>query len=216
MVHVHSLDAGNHLGKYRERILECSEQTVLTVEKLLGIDQVDVTIARNPTWTIPETGFGGYAPEANLVQISLDPNTEGFAANLESELSATIAHELHHAMRWRGPGYGKTLLEVLITEGLAQCFEVSFRDGKTPIYAMPLDSNQMDELLGRARFEFDNPNYNHNAWFFGDEANNLPRWTGYKLGFELIKKYLVETDQTAAQAWNVTAKTVLETLGDQT
>jgi uncharacterized protein YjaZ len=213
VIHVHLLDAANHLGDYRQRILEVSKQTLAKVQELLSVDQIDVMIVRNPTWTIPESGFGGYCPEPHLVQIWLDPKAQNFEANLELELAATLAHELHHAKRWQNPGYGKTLLEAMVTEGLAQCFETDFRNGQTPFYAVPFEKAEMTELLARARLEFENSNYNHAAWFFGDETQNLLRWTGYKLGFEIVNHYLEQTNQTAAQACAVEAKTVLETLG---
>ena len=71
----------------------------------------------------------------------------------------------------------------------------------------------MSALLERATVEFDNDSYNHAAWFFGSEALGLPRWAGYKLGFQLVQKYLNETHRTAAEAHAVGAKMVLETLG---
>jgi uncharacterized protein YjaZ len=213
VIHVHLLDAANHLGDYRQKILELATQTIAQVQGLLNVGQVDVMIVRNPTWTIPESGFGGYCPEPHLVQIWLDPSAQNFAENLELELAATIAHELHHAVRWHNPGYGRTLLEAMVTEGLAECFEILFRNGQTPFYAVPFEKSEMRALLERARLEFENSSYNHAAWFFGDETQNLPRWTGYKLGFEIVHHYLEQTNQTAAQACAVEAKTVLETLG---
>ena len=213
MIQVHLLDAANHLGEYRQRILELAEQTVAKAQGLLPVDQVDVMIVRNPTWTIPESGFGGYCPEPHLVQIWLDPSAQNFAEKLELELAATLAHELHHAVRWHNPGYGKTLLEAMVTEGLAECFETLFRNAQTPFYAAPFEKTEMNALLQRAKLEFEHSNYNHAAWFFGSETQNLPRWTGYKLGFEIVRHYLEQTNQTAAQACAVEAKTVLETLG---
>jgi uncharacterized protein YjaZ len=212
-IHVHFLDAAHHLETFRTEILELTRQTLERVCAVLPVNHVDVMIVRNPTWTIPETGFGGYTPEPHLVQIWLDPNAAGFAVNLQRELAPTLAHELHHALRWRNPGYGKTLLEALVTEGLAQSFELPFRDGKTPLYAVPFSESQMRALLERATLEFDNNSYDHAAWFFGGEALGLPRWSGYKLGFQIVQKYLKQTHQTAAEAHAVGAKTLLETLG---
>ena len=70
----------------------------------------------------------------------------------------------------------------------------------------------MTQMLERARLEFDQTWYNHNAWFFGDVGLGIARWTGYKLGFQLVSDYLNRTQQTAAQAWHVNAATVFDTL----
>lgn len=47
---------------------------------------------------------------------------------------STLVHEIHHAMRWRGPGCGSTLRERLVSEGLAQTFEAECT-GVVPLYA---------------------------------------------------------------------------------
>lgn len=46
-----------------------------------------------------------------------------------TDVPATIIHELHHCSRSAGRGYGRTLLEALVSEALAQHFEADFREG---------------------------------------------------------------------------------------
>jgi uncharacterized protein YjaZ len=212
MIHVHLLDAAGHLREHREHILERTDQTVRRVRELIPVEQVDVMIVENPSWTIPNVGLGGYSPTPHLVQIWLDPNVTDFKHNLERELAPTLAHEFHHAIRWHNPGYGQTLLEAMVTEGLAQAFEVPFRDGQIPRYAILEHPSRMNELMDLARLEFQNTTYDHNGWFFGSEARGIPKWTGYALGYEIVKRYLEKANTTAGTAYAVTAKTVLETL----
>jgi uncharacterized protein YjaZ len=212
MIHVHLLDAAEHLREHREDILEQTDRTVRRVRELIPVEQVDVMIVENPSWTIPNVGLGGYSPTPNLVQIWLDPNVPDFKHNLEHELAPTLAHELHHAIRWHNPGYGQTLLEAMVTEGLAQAFEISFRDGQVPYYAILQNPSRMDELMDLARLKFHNAPYDHNGWFFGNETRGIPNWAGYALGFEIVKQYLEKANTTAGKAYAVTAKTILETL----
>jgi uncharacterized protein YjaZ len=212
MIHVHLLDAAEHLREHREHILERTDQTVRRVRELIPVEQVDVMIVENPSWTIPNVGLGGYSPTPHLVQIWLDPNVTDFKHNLERELAPTLAHEFHHAIRWHNPGYGQTLLEAMVTEGLAQAFEVPFRDGQIPRYAILEHPSRMNELMKLSRLEFQNTTYDHNGWFFGSEARDIPKWTGYALGFEIVKRYLEKANTTAVAAYAVTAKTVLKTL----
>ncbi len=53
---------------------------------------------------------------------------------------------------------------------------------------------------GSARGDYDNPRYNHWAWFFGSDACEIPRWAGYSLGFALIGDYLERHPGSSAAA----------------
>lgn len=63
-----------------------------------------------------------YAPEPGLIFLTVDPASDIFRANQEASLERMFAHELHHAARWAGPGYGSSLGEALVSEGLAGAF----------------------------------------------------------------------------------------------
>jgi uncharacterized protein YjaZ len=83
-----------------------------------------------------------------------------------AEVPTTIIHELHHCSRWAGPGYGRTLLEALVSEGLAQHFEADFREGVAPFYASSLSLADLESLSLRAIQEFNSSDYSHSDWFF--------------------------------------------------
>ncbi|PTA66906.1 hypothetical protein C8263_15645 [Deinococcus arcticus] len=159
----------------------------------LALDALDTVIHCSP-WTIPEIGLVGSAPDGHSVLISVTPSNPNFAASWRTELPATLAHELHHAARWRSVGYGSTLLEALVSEGLAQHHERLERR-ETPIYAQP--TTDLNRLWARASPALQGP-YTHHAWFFGSEDQDLPRWGGYALGFELVGRFLHLHGGTAA------------------
>jgi uncharacterized protein YjaZ len=185
-----------------ERISTIANNTVTKVAAVLPISHTDILLHVRPSWTIPEFGIGGFSPHGAYALIHFDPAHSHFDSNIESELAATIAHELHHCARSGGVGYGNTLFGALVTEGLACAFEKEFRNGQTPIYAKAIDKPQQAELLSRAKLEFNNANYVHQDWFFGSRALEIPKWTGYTLGYEIVQLYLEQNNLTAASEWN--------------
>ncbi len=38
------------------------------------------------------------------------------------------------------------------------------------------------------------------AWFFGSDELGIPRWTGYSLGFKIVRGYLARNPGTKASA----------------
>lgn len=178
------------LKPFTEQIYEAVKEAIGRVNNKVSISNVDIVIYDNPHGAIPEIGVGGYTPDAHVVFISLDPDFSQFEDTLSKELGRILTHELHHVLRWKSPGYGETLLEALITEGLADHFDVEVNKNEPESWCTILSKKQILDLLAKARKEFDNKNYDHNAWFFGSEDKGIPRWAGYSLGFELVNEYL--------------------------
>ncbi len=204
MIKFHLLNTTKRLDRYADQLTAIGEQAVTDIKKILPVNDVDITFEYNPGFTIPEVGVCGYAPNGNLVRISLDPENPHFALNLVAELRGTLAHELHHCMRWRGPGYGTRLHEALVTEGLARSFELQFRpEGRFPVYHKVFSAENIASLLQLAKAEFDAPKYDHNQWFFtGSTAKDIPPLAGYTLGFEIVRKFLEKSGRHPGDLWN--------------
>ncbi len=101
-----------------------------------------------------------------------------------------LGHELRRSLRWGAVGYGDTLGEVLVTEGLACHFETELRGGAVPPYAAALGPRVLTSLLRKAKTELNNADYNHPTWFFG--ADSIPLYAGYALGLERVSAYIRE------------------------
>jgi uncharacterized protein YjaZ len=212
MIHVHLLDASNRLQQHRDQLLEIGQQTVARVQEMMPIEQVNVVLCFNPLGVSAETGIGGFAPSNDTVFIYLNPNASSFAESLEHQFPAAIAHELHHAMRWNDPGYGQTLIEAFVSEGLAQAFELPFLGNESAVLSQLKEPQRLNELMELARLEYHRDLSIYHEWFGGYNARNIPRNAGYAIGFEIAKKYLEKANTTAGAAYAVTAKTVLEVL----
>jgi uncharacterized protein YjaZ len=192
MIAFHLLNAHGKLDKYSTRLLEIGRNSVTEIVKHLPVCGVDVTFQFNPLAVIPEVGMSGFSPSAHLIQVSLDPDNRNFDAALEIELRATLAHELHHCLRWRGPGYGSSLREALVSEGLARDFETRFRpDRGLPLYHRRLAIQEINHLLQIVTNSQNEPNYNHGEWFFtGSEAKEIPPFAGYDLGLTIARGFI--------------------------
>ena len=191
------------LGELAELIENNFTQIIEKITDKIPVSDVIVSVFKDPKHTISEVGIGGYTPNANTLFVYLDVSHPNLNKHLVEELTATLAHELHHCLRWRNPGYGETLFEALITEGLADHFELEITKMKPRPWDKALSAKQIPEILKRAALEYDNKEYSHEDWFFGNKQRDLPRWTGYTLGFHLVSEYLKNGTRKASELYDV-------------
>lgn len=183
---LHILDAQKKLTAHRQWFHTCLTATHEQAKKVMQIPALDVVIKAGK-FVIPEKGHFGYCPEPGIVYVTVDPENPAFCKNDAQSLERMFAHELHHVARWAGPGYGTTLGEALVSEGLAGHFVLELFGGEPELWeSIQPDSvqayySQLDENWHRT-------DYDHNRWFYG--AGDLPRWLGYSAGFDLVAKYL--------------------------
>lgn len=163
---------------------------------------------------IPETGIGGYTdPISGVVSISLDITERDVAESLRVWLPAELAHELDHTARIQvGPGYGSTLIDEMVTEGMADAFSLqSFSEIPRIPWDHALTKGQERTVWARARRHL-GQNVDHAEWFFG--SGELPRWAGYTIGFDIVSGYLQRhPNATAADLVTLSADTILRGSG---
>jgi uncharacterized protein YjaZ len=177
------------LEPFKSKIEGIFNASIKKIQSKIPIDNVSITIFDKPEHTIPETGEGGYSHDANRLDIYLNRDFPEFESKVIVEkLERVLAHELHHCLRWKNPGYGETLLEQIITEGLADHFEVEISGREPGMWSTNLTPEQIQEWLQKAKPLFSSKDFDRNAWMFG--SNEIPRWTGYSLGFYLVGEYL--------------------------
>jgi uncharacterized protein YjaZ len=97
-----------------------------------------------------------------------------------AQLQASIAHEMHHLARWQNPGYGKTLGEAVVSEGIAMYFE-ELRSGWTPPWA---NGKLKSSEYRKAIHEWHKEDYDHSDWFYDGSHG---KWAGYTLGYKIAK-----------------------------
>ena len=162
-----------------------------------------------PSKVIPEFGMVGHCYGPKRFTLSLAPENDNFASALEAgALRRQVAHEVHHCLRNAGPGYGLSLGEAFVSEGLAGHF-VHRLFGTSP---EPWECAFSDDVaLGYFpdAEALAATGYDHAGWFFAD-GGRYPRWLGYTLGYVIVGRWLNRTaDVDGRTLVNVPARDVL-------
>jgi uncharacterized protein YjaZ len=176
------------------------------------VGRIAITVRANPDVVIPEIGVGGYVDRRGNVFVALDPHRADLRHALRIWIPDTVAHELHHSSRIRmGPGYGVTLGQAMVSEGLADRFSYEVFPHTPPHpWDHALTKAQERSAWRQARPLLSERDYGHSEWFFGTGA--VPRWAGFTLGYELVGRYLTEHRQSPSDAVTTPASRVLASL----
>lgn len=173
-------------------IIETEVSTGISlINNLMEIDDIQIRIVDNSNIIPVGFGIGGYNPNEQEVIIAVNTNFNNLDSCLEQSFIPLLAHEIHHAKRRRSVGYGNTLLQAVVSEGLADHFSIEVTGVAPPPWSVALSGSDLQEWLDTASSTWDDSPYNHEAWFLGTDPN-IPRWAGYSIGFEIVKNYLIE------------------------
>lgn len=162
---VHALEKAHELFGYR------------------GPVEVAVFSAHQET-VIPELGIVGRAIFEGDIIIDIDFTRKDIKRVIEKELPSALYHEFSHVVRETTIGYGETLLETLISEGIG-----AYVENKILHRTMPYTKSirQESEYWRKAKRQL-KKRVNHEEWFFG--RGKLPRWIGYRLGYLLVDSFM--------------------------
>jgi uncharacterized protein YjaZ len=166
-----------------------------SVSRLIEMEDVEFRVTVFPEPTMPHSGMSGVAPDKQHLYILLNPGNPNLSRGIREELIPTVAHEFHHTMRHRTEGYGKTLYEALISEGLAEHFTFEVI-GKVPPWAAGAGEIDFEYWLSQAKRFWLDSTYNYSVWFTGRDS--IPPGTGHRLGAWIVEKYLKANPQERA------------------
>lgn len=150
---------------------------------------------------IPEDGVGGRTRTSDFIEFAINEEK----AN-EDSISEMVAHELCHAARWgKNDEWINSLFDGVVNEGIATYFEAKFVEGreeKTMFIKTILKrtDEENEEILKKLRDQLDSNYYDYSTIFFNGN-DELPRWSGYSLGYYLVKKYLEKTGKKIEDAF---------------
>lgn len=202
---LHFLEAEGSLHPWRGHLkaeARTAEQRIATcLAPHIEMPPIDVVIQRLTGETIPELGLAGFSLRRSCMAITLDPDNPHFEASLQAgQFTRSLTHEFHHCLRSGRVGYGTTLAEALVSEGLADQFDREINGGDGQMWNHALRPKQWPALLWRAEEALPQPHYDHHAWFFGngqrdDPIGHVPRWAGYTIGYHLVEAYMNATPE---------------------
>lgn len=154
-------------------------------------------------------GILGYAPDPHNMYITLDSQHPKLLESIPIWVPSTVAHEMHHNKRWSTVGYGQTLLEKIVSEGLASYFEHEMNPELNIPWSRAFKSiEEATEVWTLAKTKLDTKDISHGEWFFGE--GKVPRWAGYTLGYNIVESYIKEhTGKTAALLVSTPARMIL-------
>ncbi|MBR3169401.1 hypothetical protein IKF23_03085 [Candidatus Saccharibacteria bacterium] len=196
-------EANGNLSDSREIIIDAVKTAEEYVFPKLKVDwDIDMLVTnRLYDIIIPEDGVGGRTRTSDFIEFAV--NEEKATENLISEM---VAHELCHAARWgKNDEWINTLFDSMISEGIATYFEAEFvkdREEKTVFIKTILKrtDDENKKILEELRDQLDSNYYDYNTIFFNGN-DKLPRWSGYSLGYYLVKKYLEKTNKKIEDAF---------------
>jgi uncharacterized protein YjaZ len=142
------------------------------------------------------SGVSGMTINKDTIYLEIYP-----AKTWKKELANTTIHEITHLIT--GYHFNKPCLvgEALIHEGIAENFRESLLGGKEPfVEALSKEKamkifKEIKSLLNKR----DTENI-HNKIFFG--TGKYPNWTGYSIGYYLVKRYLNKKFKSKNIDWN--------------
>ncbi len=178
---IHLLNARHGLTQIMPEVRAATREAIALASRHVDLPRFDLVVRSQPGGGIPEWGIGGQAPAPGIIEVTINPERMFDPALL----IRTLVHEMHHLIRWDGPGYGRSLGEALVSEGLAGQFVLQVLGGKPDPWDATAPSSG---VARRAMNEWSRLDYDHAEWFFG--KGKIRKWSGYGLGYRLISEYL--------------------------
>lgn len=178
------------LSKQKESILKVLESEIINLRKVYNFDKFfNITIYNMPHMTIPDQGCGGYTPSAEWMQLLVDEENKIFGTEeFLTHLKNTLVHEFNHTVRWSHPSYGYTLIESIISEGIATAFEKDYlkMDVDWGHYTQE-NIVRFFEIIKEVGKDGLEQTGDHSAYIFGNES--IPKFFGYRLGTYIIDEF---------------------------
>lgn len=179
---VHFLNARHALTGVMPEIRAAVAEAVALVASHAELPDFDVVVRAEDG--IPDWGVLAHSPAPGVVELALSPPRFDSALVVRRMVRA-----LFLILRGDRPGYGRSLGEALVSEGLAGHFVQAVLGGRPdPWDATPLTAG----VAKRAMTEWAWLDYDRALWFEG--RGNIRKWAGYGLAHRLVAEHLARSE----------------------
>jgi uncharacterized protein YjaZ len=122
----------------------------------------------------------------DMVEQDMTPQAS-FSTIMKLWLPRTFSHEVDHSVRFlAGPGYGPSLLERIISEGISSAFDTAAFPGTPDPWDRVISHSQECALWKQAQPLLGQTDL-YNQWFLS--GNGIPYWTGFTIGYDIVADY---------------------------
>ena len=142
-------------------------------------------------------GVGGVSL-GGRIKIFVHPTIAGFA-----RVEYTAAHEYHHEVSRRQleAGWSRDPLQAIIAEGKADVFAVRLFPALRPPHTDPLTPDERQLAWDVFQQQLKGATETFREDFMFGLAKGMPRWAGYRLGFEMVTRYVEAHPELSVQDW---------------
>lgn len=197
--------------KVSERIVEATKKAV---EELAIKDRLDINTL------IPEVDThgnykGGQVFSSTRAELYIYPFKTHLVEGMRY-IARVVGHELNHCARIEKRGHVKTLLDDIVSEGLAVYYEEHW-DGEysETTQGHNLTEEQLVEEFGKATPLFDSEDYDRDSSGWGAGGQH-PELTVYSLGTRLVERFFQNNPKTTMhKAVRMDSKKILKGSGLQ-
>ena len=170
-----------------------AERTVAELRPLLPLPPGEIIIRVMPDRLTNDWGTSGTSAQPNVVYWRVDPTRpESVRQIAGTYMREILFHEFHHLVRGQSQPYF-TLMDKVVTEGLATAFERDFAHAKAvPFGEYPPEAGEWLHELQNVR-----PGESDNPWMSRHPDGR--RWIGYKVGTYLADRAMKATGKSSAE-----------------
>jgi uncharacterized protein YjaZ len=202
----------NASGKFNH-VVEMLESRALNalseIQNFLELPNLDLVISPCSDEYKTKSGIMGCVTTPYVIDIMLDTDREDLVDVINLELSAVIAHEIHHAVRSSFGVECKTLFQNIVAEGLACHFETNFNGNKLPSLFNGIQSQDWVTLYEQMQPEFNSAEFSYPVYFGGEDESKFPNHAAYWVGFNLVSQYIARHGGCAASLASTPAERIV-------
>lgn len=180
------------------------------IQNYLKLPNLDLVISPCSDEYKTKCGIMGCVTTPYVIDIMLDTDREDLVDVINLELSAVIAHEIHHAVRSSSGVECKTLLQNIVAEGLACHFETKFNGNKLPYLFDDIQNQDWMLLYEQMRPELNSVEFSYPVYFGGEDESKFPNHAAYWVGFNLVSHYINMHGGCAASLASIPAEQIIE------